>query len=133
MWQIVLQECWDKCQTLAHLDLSCTAVGALVPRDVGNKEVFVPYGETLWKEGGAGVVAILARGLMQRPCPQLTEINISFNQIRPVGTESLAGVLGQCAALVKLDLYYNDIRTRGTERNLNGTIEFNFKIRNFQC
>ena len=53
-----------QCPALADLDLSCTAVGALVPRDVASKEVFVAYGETLWKQGGAGVVAILARGLM---------------------------------------------------------------------
>ena len=74
-----------------------------------------PARETLWKRGGTGVVAILARGLMQSPCPWLAEINRSFNQIGPVGTESLTGVVGQCASLVKLDLYYNDIRTRGTE------------------
>ena len=73
------------------------------------------YGETLWKRGGVGVVAILARGLMQSPCPRLTEINLIFNQIRPVGSESLGGVVGQCSALVKLDLYYNDIRARGAE------------------
>ena len=58
-----------QCPALADLDLRCTDVGALVPRDVGNKEVFVPYGETLLKRGGVGGVAILARGLMQNPCP----------------------------------------------------------------
>ena len=104
-----------QCPALADLDLICTAVGALVLRDVASKEVFVANGETLWKQGGAGVVAILTRGLMQSPCPWMAEINLSFNQIGPPGAESLAGVLGQCAALVKLDLHYNDIRTRGAE------------------
>ena len=57
------------CPVLDHLDLSCTDVGAIFPRDVASKEVFVSYGETLWKRGGAGVVAILGRGLIQRPFP----------------------------------------------------------------
>ena len=81
-----------QCPALSHLDLSGSAVGALVARDVAREEVFVPHGETLWKTGGAGVCAILARGLMQSPC--LAEINLSFNQIGPAGAESLADVLG---------------------------------------
>ena len=54
-----------QCPALAHLDLSLFSVGTLVARDVARQDVFVPYGKTLWKTGGAGVFAILARGLMQ--------------------------------------------------------------------
>lgn len=102
-----------QCPALSHLDLSGSAVGALVARDDVSEEVFVPHGETLWMKGGAGVCAILARGLMQSPW--LSEINLSFNQIGPVGAESLADVIGQYPSLVKIDLHTNDIRCRGTE------------------
>ena len=57
-----------QCPALTHLDLSLCSVGALVDRDVARQDVFVTYGETLWKRGGAGAFAILARGLMQ-PSP----------------------------------------------------------------
>ena len=102
-----------QCPVLSHLDLSGSDVGALVTRDVAREEVFVSHGETLWKTGGAGVCAILARGLMKSPW--LAEINLSLNQIGPAGAESLPDVLGQCPALVKLDLHTNDIECRGTE------------------
>ena len=53
------------CPVVVHLDLSCIDVGTLVARDVSREEVFVTYGGTLWKIGGAGAFAILERGLMQ--------------------------------------------------------------------
>ena len=109
-----------QCPALGHLDLTCTAVGALVPRDVAIQEVFVPYGETLYSHGGAGVVAILAQGLMQRPC--LSEINLSGNEIGPVGAECLADALRQCPELVKLELQNNNIRSRGAQ-SLLGVLE----------
>ena len=36
-----------QCPALSHLDLSGSAVGALVARDVARQEVFVSHGETL--------------------------------------------------------------------------------------
>ncbi len=49
-------------------------------------------------------------------CAALTRLDFSNNQIESAGAESFAGVLGQCASLAHLDLQDNDIDAVGEGR-----------------
>ncbi len=59
-------------------------------------------------EIGAGGAETLAGVLGQ--CAALVHLNLWNNRIGAAGTESLAGVLGQCPALAYLFLRGNDIK-----------------------
>jgi Ran GTPase-activating protein (RanGAP) involved in mRNA processing and transport len=78
-----------ECCRIAHafLSLSCSAIrSALREQDV------------------AGVLP---------QCPELSELDLTYNETGPDGAERLAVVLPQCHALAHLNLSYNQIGVEG--------------------
>ncbi len=60
---------------------------------------------------------------MLTQCPALERLDLNRKRMGAGGTDSLAGVLGQCTVLTHLDLNYNWIcKSPGTEEKLAGVL-----------